>query len=211
MNKVISVPKSRRDHLIIESMIKPGTRVLDIGCEEGALLDLLRTKKQIDGRGMEIDQKKVNQSVARGLSVIQGDADNDLLNYPDASFDYAILSLTLQATKNPRNVLTELLRIADHAIVSFPNFGHWQIRWQLLAYGRMPITDQLPEQWYNTENIHFCTIKDFVTLCKTVNAKVEKAISLNRRGTTLNPMTPIFIQNLFGREAIFLLKKNGGE
>ena len=209
MNKAAILPKIRRDHQIIETMITPGARVLDIGCEDGALLDLLRTKKQIDGRGMEINQKNVNQAVARGLSVIQGDADIDLVNYPDASFDYAILSLTLQATKNPRNVLTELLRIADHAIVSFPNFGHWQIRWQIMAYGRMPITPKLPKQWYDTDNIHFCTIKAFVTLCKAVDADVEQAISLNRRGTTFSAGTPLFIQNLFGREAIFLLKKNG--
>ena len=207
MNKAVHLPKIRRDHQIIETMIKNGTRVLDIGCGDGALLDLLGKKKQIDGRGMEIDQKNVNQSVARGLSVIQGDADNDLSNYPDNSFDYAILSLTLQATKNPDIVLTELLRIADHAIVSFPNFGHWQIRWQLLIHGRMPITDKLPEQWYETENIHFCTIKDFVMLCNTVNAVVEKTISLDRRGSMIGASTPIFIQNLFGREAIFLLKK----
>lgn len=201
-------PKPRKDHLIIKSMIEPNARVLDIGCGDGALLELLRQTRNVDGRGIEISQKNVNQSVARGLSVIQGDADHDLTNYPDQSFDYAILSLTIQATKNPRTVLEQLLRIADHAIVSFPNFGHWMIRWQILALGRMPVTDKLPEQWYDTPNIHFCTIRDFVTLCETINANVERALAINRGGEPISEQTPLFIQNLIGREAIFMLSKN---
>jgi methionine biosynthesis protein MetW len=200
--------KPRQDHLIIQSMIHPGARVLDIGCGDGALLELLRESRNIDGRGIEISQKNVNQSVARGLSVIQGDADHDLVNYPDASFDYALLSLTIQATKNPRTVLEQLLRIGEHAIVSFPNFGHWLIRWQLLALGRMPVTDKLPEQWYDTPNIHFCTIRDFVTLCEEIDAVVEHALAINRKGEPLNASTPLFIQNLVGREAVFMLTKN---
>ncbi len=203
-----SIDGHRQDHLIIQSMIKPNTHVLDIGCGDGALLELLRETKNIDGRGIEISQKNVNQSVAKGLSVIQGDADKDLSNYPDNSFDYAILSLTIQATKNPRTVLEQLLRISNHAIVSFPNFGHWPIRWQILAYGRMPVTDKLPEQWYNTPNIHFCTIKDFTTLCKTIDARVEKSIAIQNNGKTLNENTPLFLKNLLGREAIFMLEKN---
>lgn len=198
----------RQDHLIIKSMIHEGARVLDIGCGDGALLELLRETKNVDGRGIEISQKNVNQSVARGLSVIQGDADRDLANYPDASFDYAVLSLTIQATKNPRTVLEQLLRIGEHAIVSFPNFGHWLIRWQLLALGRMPVTDKLPEQWYDTPNIHFCTIRDFVTLCETINAKVERSLAINRKGVELSENTPLFLQNLIGREAVFMLTKN---
>ena len=197
----------RPDHLIIQSMIKENARVLDIGCGDGALLELLRTTKNIDGRGIEIIQKNVNQSVAKGLSVIQGDADKDLFNYPDKSFDYAILSLTIQATKNPRTVLEQLLRIANNAIVSFPNFGHWPIRWQIFAYGRMPITQKLPEQWYNTPNIHFCTIKDFVSLCDEINAKVEQSIAIKKNGGTLANSTPLFVKNLLGREAIFLMNQ----
>ncbi len=204
----IPAPKPRKDHLIIKSMIEPNARVLDIGCGDGALLELLRQTRNVDGRGIEISQKNVNQSVARGLSVIQGDADHDLTNYPDQSFDYAILSLTIQATKNPRTVLEQLLRIADHAIVSFPNFGHWMIRWQMLTLGRMPVTDKLPEQWYDTPNIHFCTIRDFVTLCETIDANVERAFAINRGGEPISEQTPLFIQNLIGREAIFMLSKN---
>lgn len=197
----------RKDHLIIETMIKENTRVLDIGCGDGALLELLRTRKNIDGRGIEIIQKNVNQSVSKGLSVIQGDADKDLFNYPDKSFDYAILSLTIQATKNPRTVLEQLLRIANNAIVSFPNFGHWRIRCQMLAFGRMPVTPKLPEQWYNTPNIHFCTIKDFVTLCNEINAEVEQSIAIKENGGTLNNKAPLFLKNLLGHEAIFLLRQ----
>ena len=198
---------NRHDHLIIKSMISPNARVLDIGCGDGALLELLRTEKNIDGRGIEISQKNVNHAVAKGLSVIQGDADSDLVNYPDKSFDYAVLSLTIQATKNPKLVLEQLLRIADYAIVSFPNFGHWKIRWQIMAFGRMPVTDKLPEQWYDTPNIHFCTVKDFASLCKTVNATIEEAISINNSGKELSNDIPFFIHNLLGREAVFLLSK----
>jgi methionine biosynthesis protein MetW len=189
-------------------MISPNARVLDIGCGDGALLELLREEKNVDGRGIEINQKNVNHAVAKGLSVIQGDADSDLINYPDKSFDYAVLSLTIQATKNPRLVLEQLLRIADYAIVSFPNFGHWKIRWQILAFGRMPVTDKLPEQWYDTPNIHFCTVKDFATLCKNINTKVEEAISINGYGKELSDDIPLFIHNLLGRESVFLLSKN---
>ena len=179
--------------------------MLDIGCGDGALLELLRETKKVDGRGIEISQKNVNQTVAKGLSVIQGDADEDLFNYPDKSFDYAILSLTVQATKNPRTVLEQLLRISDRAIVSFPNFGHWLIRWQISAYGRMPVTDKLPETWYNTQNIHFCTIKDFASLCKEINAVVERSIAITRTGKNLHEDTPLCLKNLLGREAIFML------
>ncbi len=199
---------TRHDHLIIKTMISPNARVLDIGCGDGALLELLREEKNVDGRGIEISQKNVNHAVAKGLSVIQGDADQDLINYPDNSFDYAVLSLTIQATKNPKKVMEQLMRIADYAIVSFPNFGHWRIRWQILAFGRMPVTDKLPEQWYDTPNIHFCTVKDFVTLCKNIDARVEEAITINKSGYEFSDKVPLFIHNLLGREAVFLLSKN---
>ena len=142
--------------------IAAGSRVLDVGCGDGELLELLQRDKDVDGRGVEISQRGVNECVSRGLSVIQGDADSDLVFYPDKGFDFVILSQTLQATRNPRAVLEDLLRIGNRAIVSFPNFGHWSVRLSLLLRGRMPVTKDLPYSWYDTPNIHFCTIRDFV-------------------------------------------------
>ena len=139
--------KPRFDHLLIAEMVAPGSRVLDVGCGDGALLQLLTETKAVDGRGMELSRERVNACVTRGLSVIQGDADRDLADYPDQAFDYAILSLTIQATRYPKTVIENLLRIGRYAIVSFPNFGHWKIRAQLLLTGRMPMTENLPEPW----------------------------------------------------------------
>ncbi len=148
----------------------------------------------------------MNSCVAQGLAVIQGDADDDLAYYPDLAFDYAILSQTIQATYSPRLVLEQLLRIGKRAVVSFPNFGHWRVRTQLMFGGHMPRTDNLPERWYDTPNIHLCTIKDFLDLCDDVGAKVERAIALNAYGTKLVAM-PLFAQNLFGEQAVFLLSR----
>lgn len=198
---------SRVDHLLIAEMVEPGARVLDIGCDTGDLLKLLESKRDVDGRGVEISQSGVNFCVAKGLSVVQGDADHDLENYPDRAFDYAILSQTLQATRRPRHVLEQLLRIGRHAIVSFPNFGHWRIRSQLLFNGRMPCTENLPESWYETQNIHFCTIKDFVSLCEEVDARIIRPIALNSYGKRLRIGLPLSWQNLFGAQAVFLLTR----
>ena len=151
----------RADHLLVAEMVKPGSKVLDVGCGEGDLLQLLETRG-IDGRGIELSREGVNRCVAKGLAVVQGDADTDLVNYPDDAFDYVILSQTLQATRQPKVVLENLLRIGRRAIVSFPNFGFWKMRLQLLVGGHMPRTENLPATWYDTANIHFCTIKDFV-------------------------------------------------
>jgi len=151
----------RPDLRLIADLVEPNTRVLDVGCGDGSLLQLLADTKAVDGRGVEVERERVNACVARGLSVIQGDADSDLADYPDGAFDYAILSLTIQATLRPKEVLEQLLRIGRHAIVSFPNFGHWQVRARLLLDGRMPVTANLPEAWYVTPNVHLCTIKDF--------------------------------------------------
>ena len=156
----------RVDLLVIADLIEAGARVLDIGCGDGALLHYLAHNKDVDGRGIEISQAGVNACVRHGLSVLQGDADTDLRDYPDQAFDYVVLSQTLQATRNPREVLFELVRIGRHAIVSFPNFGYWRIRWQLFARGRMPETEALAQAWYETPNIHLCTIRDFVILCR---------------------------------------------
>jgi methionine biosynthesis protein MetW len=167
----------------------------------------LAEKRGVDGRGVELSQAGVNLCVAQGLSVIQGDADADLVHYPDLAFDFAILSQTIQATYAPRDVLKQLLRIGKRAVVSFPNFGHWQVRTQLLFGGQMPQTDNLPDRWYETPNIHLCTIKDFLDLCKDVGARVERAVALNADGRKLGVSMPLFAQNLFGEQAVFLLSR----
>jgi methionine biosynthesis protein MetW len=198
---------SRVDLLLIAEMVTPGARVLDVGCGDGTLLRLLAEKKGVDGRGIELSQAGVNSCVAQGLAVIQGDADTDLGYYPDLAFDFAILSQTIQATYSPRDVLKQLLRIGKRAVVSFPNFGHWRVRAGLMFGGNMPKTDNLPDRWYDTPNIHLCTIKDFLDLCKDVGAKVERADALNAYGSKMGVAMPLFMQNLFGEQAVFLLSR----
>ncbi|MDN2579768.1 methionine biosynthesis protein MetW [Aquibium sp. ELW1220] len=197
----------RIDLQLIADFIAPRARVLDVGCGDGELLAYLEQDKQVDGRGVEISQRGVNECVARGLSAIQGDADTDLVFYPDKGFDYVILSQTLQATRNPREVLEQLLRIGERAIVSFPNFGYWRVRLSLLFRGRMPVTRDLPYSWYDTPNIHFCTIRDFVALCEEVGATVESAMALDREGHSIGVSMPWWFWNLFGQQAVFVLKR----
>src|SRR5712691_5053080 len=163
---------ARVDLLAVAEMVAPGAKVLDVGCGDGELLRLLAETRGVDGRGIELSRAGVNECVAKGLAVVQGDADTDLENYPDDAFDFVILSQTLQATRQPRVVLEHMLRIGRNAIVSFPNFGHWRIRRQVAFGGHMPRTDNLPYAWYETPNIHFCTIKDFRALCNVVGAKM---------------------------------------
>jgi methionine biosynthesis protein MetW len=201
-------PRAHRvDHLLIAEMVKGGSRVLDVGCCDGALLQLLADTKDVDGRGIEVSRERVNACVARGLSVIQGDADRDLADYPDGAFDYAILSLTIQATLQPRSVLEQLLRIGRYAIVSFPNFGHWQVRTRLLFTGRMPVTENLPDAWYVSPNAHLCTIKDFSNLCEILDARVERAVAFNLSGQKLGTWLPLTVHNLMGEKAVFMLTR----
>ena len=196
----------RGDHLLVAEMVERGSRVLDVGCGEGDLLQLLETRG-IDGRGIELSREGVNRCVAKGLAVVQGDADTDLINYPDDAFDYVILSQTLQATRQPRVVLENLLRIGRRAIVSFPNFGFWKMRLQLLVGGHMPRTENLPATWYDTPNIHFCTIKDFVQLCDEINVKMERAVALDMYGRPLRVNLPWWFWNMFGEQGVFLLSR----
>ena len=202
-----SADSARIDLLVVKDMVAANTRVLDIGCGDGTLLRMLAEERGVDARGMELSQRGVNDCVAKGLSVIQGDADTDLADYPDDSFDYVILSQTLQATRNPRRVLEQMLRIGKRAIVSFPNFGHWSIRLQIMFAGRMPITENLPLAWYETPNIHFCTIRDFVALVDEVDAQIERAVALDPSGAPMRVNAPWWIWNLFGEQAVFLLER----
>jgi len=197
----------RVDLQVIAGFITPRAKVLDVGSGDGVLLELLQRDKEVDGRGVEISQRGVNECVARGLSVIQGDADTDLVFYPDKGFDFVILSQTLQATRRPREVLDELLRIGERAIVSFPNFGHWRVRLSLLFGGRMPVTRELSDSWYDTPNIHFCTIRDFVVLCEELGARVERATALDGNGQKIGFSLPWWFWNFFGQQAVFVLKR----
>ncbi len=200
-------PAIRRDLQIIADMIEPGSRVLDIGCGDGELLYHLVNFKNVDARGIELSQDGVNACVVRGLSVIQGDADTDLEDYPPGAFDYAVLSQTLQATRAPRDLLGQLLRIATRVVVSFTNFGQLGTRWRLVWEGRMPVIGGPAERWYDTANIHLCTIRDFQELCQDLEVVVERSVSLDRGGrvSAIGKIGPF--ANLRSRQGIFLLRR----
>ena len=193
--------KLRPDLQIIADNIKPGSRVLDVGCGDGALMAALRDDKQVDARGLEINPANVASAVGKGLSVIQGDADTDLATYPDGSFDYAVLSQTLQTTRRPDVMLDELLRIGKQAFVSFPNFAHWRVRLSLMAGGRMPVTRLLPERWYDTPNIHHVTIDDFRALVRDGKFTQEGQWFLSGDKQTSKAGA-----NLLAEHAVFLLR-----
>jgi len=198
----------RPDLAAIAEMIPKGARVLDVGCGDGALLEVLSTTKGVDGRGIELSQQNVNACVARGLPVMQGDADTDLGEYPSGAFDVAILSQTIQATRNPKEVLGHLLRIGRRTVISLPNFGHWRVRASLLVNGRMPRTRALTFHWYDTPNIHLCTIADFVELAREMGAKIESALALDDNGRTRSMRAESWGPNILADGAIFLLKRD---
>lgn len=199
--------REREDFQAILQLVRPGARVLDVGCGEGALLDLLRREKDVDGRGIEISPEGVAACLARGLAVVQGDAERDLAEFPAEAFDYAVLSQALQAMRQPRKVLSDLLRLAERAIVSFPNFGHWRVRLSLMLHGRMPETAALPEPWWETPNIHLCTMRDFTELCRDLDLRIEAAtaISFRKPARAIDPARPI--ENWRAEQALFLLSR----
>jgi methionine biosynthesis protein MetW len=193
------------DLRLIAEMIEPGARVLDIGCGDGALLAYLAREKAVDARGMELSQSGVNACVRHGLSVIQGDADRDLDAFPAGAFDVVVLSQTLQATRRPRHVVEALVRIGKRAIVSFPNFGFWRIRLSLLWRGRMPVSELLSNSWYETPNIHLCTIRDFVRLCDEIGTRIERSVTLDRHGRPFSLDPRGGLANLLAEQGMFVL------
>jgi methionine biosynthesis protein MetW len=198
----------RPDLAAIAEMIPDGARVLDVGCGDGSLLEYLVRTKGVDGRGIELSQQNVNACVARGLAVVQGDADTDLAEYPGQVFDFAILSQTIQATEKPAQVLEHLLRIGRQAAISLPNFGHWRVRLSLLLGGRMPRTEALGYNWYDTPNIHLCTVADFVDLARTSGAVIDRALALKSDGVAGEMRPDSWGPNFMAQGAIFLLRKS---
>ena len=202
MNNLRSI---RKDWDLIESLIKDNSRILDIGCGEGDLIQQLEKNLTAKVHGIEKSRELALKGIAKGLNVTHGDAEKDLLQYSNLSFDYVILSQTLQAMIEPKKILKELLRIGSKAIVSFPNFGHWKIRLQLLFNGKMPITEGLPYSWYDTPNIHFFTLKDFQNLCNEMNIVIENSIGLTNTGKQFSINNSLLPANIITNEAIFLL------
>jgi methionine biosynthesis protein MetW len=200
--------KIRYDLEIIANLIKANSKVLDIGCGDGELLEFLKKTKNTDGRGLEISQIEVSKALVKGLSVIQGDAENDLTFYPDRNFDYAILSQTIQATQRPKEILQEMLRVAEYAVISLPNFAHIKNRLHLLFKGTMPVNKNIPFTWFDTPNIHFCSIEDFENLCRDLNFTIEKKIFLTNKHRLFSFFGHKKIANLFAQYGIFLIKKN---
>ena len=192
---------------IIADLLEENTRILDVGCDDGTLMEFLKKNKNIDIRGIEISKKKVQVCISKGLTVLEGNAEFDLKQFPENSFDYVVLGQTLQAFINPEIVIKELLRVGKKAIVTIPNFGHWRVRLNLLTKGTMPVTKTLPNDWYNTPNIHMCTIKDFVKFSKTINFKIYKSLALMNKNVSNINNSNLSFKNLFAELGIFLIEK----
>ena len=197
----------KNEFKVIADLIEKNTRVLDVGCADGTLMKFLKDNKNINIRGLELSKNKVQECIAKGLTVIEGNAEKDLKQFPDKSFDYVVLSQTLQAFLNPELVISELLRVGKKAIVTIPNFGYWKVRLHLLTKGTMPVTKTLPDEWYNTPNLHMCTIKDFVFFVQSRNFKIFKSLALNDQNVSLINKTNINIKNLLADLGIFLIEK----
>ena len=196
----------KQEFKIISDLIEKNTRVLDVGCGDGILMEYLKYNKEIDIRGIEISKDNVQKCLSKGLTVIEGDAEKDLLQFPDSSFDFVILSQTLQAFLNPEIVIKELLRVGKKAIVTIPNFGFWKVRLHLLIKGTMPITKNLPDEWYNTPNLHMCTIKDFYNFCENRRIKLDNSLALhNKKISSINKLN-LNIKNLSAELGIFLIE-----
>tara|TARA_B100001123_G_scaffold391440_1_gene469809 strand:- start:635 stop:1231 length:597 start_codon:yes stop_codon:yes gene_type:complete len=197
----------KKEFQIIAGLIENKSRVLDVGCGDGTLMKYLKEKKSVDTRGLEISKNNVRDCTSKGLSVIEGNAEKDLHQFPNLSFDYVVLSQTLQAFYNPEKVMDELLRVANKAIVTIPNFGHWKVRIHLLLKGTMPVTKTLPNEWYDTPNLHMCTIKDFFNFCYNKKIELYKSIALNGEKISTINSGNINIKNFSSELGIFLIKK----
>ena len=195
------------EYKLISDMVETNSRVLDVGCDDGTLMEFLKQNKKVDIRGIEISKEKVQTCISKGLTVIEGNAEFDLKQFPNKSFDYVVLGQTLQAFVNPELVINELLRVGKKAIVTIPNFGHWKVRLNLMIKGTMPVTKTLPNEWYNTPNIHMCTIKDFFKFSETIDFKIFKSLALINKNVSNINNSNLFAKNLFSELGIFLIEK----